>query len=51
MYDHQIAAITGHKSLSMVQGYSKRASKKRLAQQAQNLNEQNKNKTRIWETL
>lgn len=43
--DHQIAAITGHKSLSMVQKYSKGASQKRLAKQAQNLREQNKPKT------
>ncbi|WP_254658808.1 tyrosine-type recombinase/integrase [Ruegeria sp. TM1040] len=38
--DHQIAAITGHKSLSMVQKYSKGASQKRLAIEAQNLREQ-----------
>lgn len=43
--DHQIAAITGHKSLSMIQKYSKSANQKRLAKQAQNLREQNKNKT------
>ncbi|EBA18363.1 Integrase [Roseobacter sp. SK209-2-6] len=41
--DHQIAAITGHKSLSMIQKYSKSANQKRLAQQAQTLREQNKN--------
>jgi integrase len=41
--DQQIAAITGHKSLSMVQKYSKGASQKRLAKQAQALREQNKN--------
>ncbi|OIQ25455.1 MAG: hypothetical protein BM562_17220 [Alphaproteobacteria bacterium MedPE-SWcel] len=43
--DHQIAAITGHKSLSMIQKYSKSANQKRLAKQAQNLREQNKNNT------
>lgn len=43
--DHQIAAITGHKSLSMVQKYSKGASQKRLAKQAQALREQNKDRT------
>jgi len=41
--DQQIAAITAHKSLSMVQKYSKGASQKRLAKQAQNLRKQNKN--------
>ncbi|KIC09836.1 integrase [Leisingera sp. ANG-M1] len=41
--DQQIAAITGHKSLSMVQKYSKGASQKRLAKEAQSLREQNKN--------
>lgn len=43
--DHQIAAITGHKSLSMVQKYSKGASQKRLAKQAQLKRDQNKNRT------
>lgn len=43
--DHQIAAITGHKSLSMIQKYSRGASQKILAKQAQALREQNKNKT------
>lgn len=43
--DHQIAAITGHKSLSMVQKYSKGASQKRLAKQAQTKRDQNKNRT------
>lgn len=43
--DQQIAAITGHKSLSMVQKYSKGANQKRLAEQANTLREQNKNKT------
>ncbi|EAQ43651.1 Phage related integrase [Roseobacter sp. MED193] len=43
--DHQIAATTGHKSLSMIQKYSRGASQKVLAKQAQALREQNKNKT------
>ncbi|MCA0905161.1 tyrosine-type recombinase/integrase [Ruegeria marisrubri] len=43
--DHQIAAITGHKSLSMVQKYSKGASQKRLAKQAQIKRDQNRNRT------
>jgi len=43
--DHQIAAITGHKSLSMVQKYSKGANQKRLAKEAQNLREQKWGKT------
>lgn len=43
--DHQIAAITDHKSLSMIQKYSRGASQKVLAKQAQSLREQNKNKT------
>lgn len=43
--DQQIAAITGHKSLSMVQKYSKGASQKRLAKQAQTLRDQNRNGT------
>ena len=43
--DHQIAAITGHKSLSMVQKYSKGASQKRLAKEAQTLRERNKNRS------
>jgi integrase len=42
---HQIASITGHKSLSMIQKYSRGASQKVLAKQAQALREQNKNKT------
>ncbi|MBO9453444.1 hypothetical protein J7426_24505 [Tropicibacter sp. R16_0] len=42
--DHQIAAITGHKSLSMVQKYSKGAYQKRLAKQAHHLREQSANK-------
>jgi len=42
--DHQIAAITDHKSLSMIQKYSRGASQKVLAKQAQALREQNKNK-------
>ncbi|WP_338045800.1 tyrosine-type recombinase/integrase [Parasedimentitalea marina] len=42
--DQQIAAIIGHKSLSMIQKYSKGASQKRLAKQAQTLREQNKNR-------
>ncbi|MBO9441792.1 tyrosine-type recombinase/integrase [Phaeobacter italicus] len=41
--DQQIAAITGHKSLTMVQKYSKGASQKRLAKEAHNLRERNKN--------
>lgn len=43
--DQQIAAITGHKSLSMVQKYSKGASQKRLAKEAQSLREQSKNRS------
>ena len=43
--DHQIAAITSHKSLSMVQKYSKGASQKRHARQAQFKRDQNKNRT------
>ncbi|MEP2714909.1 hypothetical protein [Pseudophaeobacter sp.] len=43
--DHQIAAITGHNSLSMIQKYSRGANQKILAKQAQALREQNKNKT------
>jgi integrase len=43
--DQQIASITGHKSLSMVQKYSKGASQKRLAKEAQSLREQNKNRS------
>jgi integrase len=39
--DQQIAAITGHKSLSMVRKYSKGASQKRLAKEAQSLRERN----------
>lgn len=41
--DQQIGAITGHKSLSMIHKYSKGASQKRLAKEAQNLRERNKN--------
>ncbi len=41
--DHQIAAITGH--MSMVQKYSKGASQKRLAKQAQAKRDQNRNRT------
>jgi integrase len=41
--DQQIAVITGHKSLSMVQKYSKGASQKRLAKETQSLRERNKN--------
>jgi hypothetical protein len=40
--DHQIAAITGHKSLSMIQKNSHGASQKILAKQAKALREQNK---------
>ena len=40
--DHKIAAITGHKSLSMIQKNSRGASQKILAKQAQALREQNK---------
>ncbi len=40
--NQQIAATTGHKSLSMVQKYSKGASQKRLAKEAQDLRERNK---------
>jgi integrase len=43
--DQQIAAITGHKSLSMVQKYSKGARQKRLAKEAQSLREQSKNRS------
>jgi len=43
--DQQIAAVTGHKSLSMVKKYSKGASQKRLAKQAMKLREQNRNGT------
>lgn len=43
--DQQIAAITGHKSLSMVQKYSKGASQKRLAKEAQSLRERNENRS------
>ncbi|GLO75191.1 hypothetical protein MACH18_22710 [Phaeobacter italicus] len=40
--DQQIAAITGHKSLSMVQKFSKGASQKRIAKETQSLRERNK---------
>jgi hypothetical protein len=39
--DQQISAITGLKSLSMVRKYSKGASQKRLAKEAQSLRERN----------
>lgn len=41
--DQQIGAITGHKSFSMIHKYSKGASQKRLAKEAQKLRERNKN--------
>jgi integrase len=43
--DQQIAAITGHKSLSMVRKYSRGANQKKLAKSAQVLRDQNKNGT------
>lgn len=42
--DHQIAAITGHKSLSMIQKYLKNANQKRLAKQGQELRERHGNR-------
>lgn len=48
--DQQIAAITGHKSLSMERKYSKGANQKHLAKEAQNLRERNKNRSWTWET-
>ncbi len=39
--DQQIAAITGHKSLSMIRKYPKGASQKRLAKEAQSVRERN----------
>ena len=43
--DHQIAAITGHNILSMVQKYSKSANQMKLAKEDQRLREQNKNRS------
>ncbi|MBU3033759.1 tyrosine-type recombinase/integrase [Tritonibacter mobilis] len=43
--DYQLAAAPRHKSLSMVQKYSKGANQKRLAKEAQNLREQKWGKT------
>ena len=39
--DHQIAAITGYKILSMVQKYSKGANQKRLAKEAKTYENKN----------
>ena len=44
--DHQIAAITGHNSLSMVQEYPKGTSQKRLAKRVQTKRDRNRTQTR-----
>ena len=43
--DAEIQAVTGHKSVKMVQGYRRAASQKSLSKQAQTRREQNKTET------
>jgi integrase len=45
-----IQAVTGHKTISMVQKYTAGADQKRASKRAQESREQNKSRTRTWQT-